>query len=277
MVTPTPLTDALVVSARLHGKIAVLTDVGGGGACWSTYLSKLHPRLDLNRLAHGLAPLSKHGASFFRDWRQPQSILYGGVNLDQFKPATAAPAGYALLVGRLLPHKGILQVIDAIDSNTPLHVVGRPYDPAYLEQLRRAAEGKSVQFILNSDDDELHRQYAGANVVLQPSLPSGETSQDKSELLGLVTLEAMATAKPVIVTRVGSLPELVLDGKTGFIVAAHDPAALREKILILVKDSALSQSMGRAARRHVESEFTWDKAAERGMDLYRRLSRGNPP
>jgi glycosyltransferase involved in cell wall biosynthesis len=275
MVFPTPLTDALILTARFHGKTAVLTDVGGGGACWSTYLTRLHPRLNLNRLAHGLASLSRHGASFFRDWPQPQTILYGGVNLDQFKPATGPPAGYALFAGRLLRHKGVLQIIEAIDSKTPLHVVGRPYDQTYLRQLRQAAEGKTVQFILDAGDDELLRQYAGANVVLQPSLPSDDPAGDKSELLGLVTLEAMATARPVIVTRVASLPELVIDRETGFIIEPHDPVALREKISLLIENPALALTMGHAARRHIENHFTWDKVAGRGMDLYRQLSHGN--
>ena len=271
MVFPTPLTDSLILSARLQGKIAVLTDVGGGGACWSTYLTKLHPRLSLNRLAHALAPLSKHGASFFSDWPQPQSILYGGVNLDEFQPENKPPLGYALFVGRLLWHKGILEIIQAIPPEVPLHVVGRPYDQAYLGKLQTAAQGKNIQFVLNADDNELKRQYAGANVVLQPSLPSDDPGGDKSELLGLVTLEAQAMAKPVIVTRVASLPELVLDGETGFIIPAHDPAALREKITWLVGNPALSRSMGLAARSYIESKFTWDKVAERGLALYRSL------
>src|SRR5206468_8163302 len=108
------------------------TDVGGGNPCWSTYLQKIHPRLNLNRLAHGLAPLSKHAARFFVDWTQPQKILYGGVDLEQFRAASEPPAGYALFVGRLLPHKGVLPLIQALNPETPLRVVGRPYDEAYL-------------------------------------------------------------------------------------------------------------------------------------------------
>ncbi|MBV9773223.1 MAG: glycosyltransferase family 4 protein, partial [Gemmatimonadetes bacterium] len=225
MVFPTPVTDFLIASARLRGQVVVLTDVGGGGPCASTYLQRVHPGASLNRRADGLALLSRHAAGFFADWPQPRTLLFGGADLDAFGGG-GEPGGYALFVGRLLPHKGVLQVIEALDEETPLHVVGRPYDPAYLQALRRAAEGKRVEFVLDADDRELARQYAGASVVLQPSLPVAEGQADTSELLGLVTIEAMASGKPVIVTRAGSLPELVVDGTTGYVVAPHDPAAL---------------------------------------------------
>ena len=139
-------------------------------------------------------------------------------------------------------------------------------------QLRRAAAGKNVRFILDADDDELRRQYAGANVVLQPSLPSENSTMDTSELLGLVTLEAMACGKPVIVTRAGSLPELIVDGETGHLVAPYDPVALRELTARLVLNPNLSQAMGAAARQHVEAHFTWEQAARRGLGFYHTLA-----
>ena len=274
MVFPTPLADLALLSARLRGQISVLTDVGGGGACWSTHLQKLHPRINLNRLAHGLALLSRHAARFFTDWPQPQTILYGGVNLKEFTVPARPPEGYALFVGRLLPHKGVLPLIEAILPQTPLRVVGRPYDEGYFRQLQQAAAGKQVTFITDADDAELRRQYAGANVVLQPTLPANDPAQDKSELLGLVTLEAMACGKPVIVTRTASLPELVKDGETGFIVPPNDRVALQQHLEKLVANPALSQTLGMAARRHIEQHFTWEQVARRGLDLYCHLARG---
>ena len=271
MVFPTPLTDLLMLSARWRRQTAVLTDVGGGGACWSTYLQKLHPRASLNRLAHGLALLSQHAAGFFADWPQAQTILYGGVNLREFT-APGGPSGdYALFVGRLLPHKGILPLIEALTSRTPLRVVGRPYHDAYFRQLQEAAHGKNVTFITDADDAELRRQYAGAGVVLQPSLPSVDPGGDKSELLGLVTLEAMACGKPVIVTHTASLPELVKDGETGFIVPPNDRDALRLTVERCLANPALVQRMGQAARRYVEQNFTWEQVARRGLAFYQEL------
>lgn len=269
-VFPTPLTDLLVVLGRLRGQTVVLTDVGGGGPCWSTYLERVHPGLSLNRRAHGLALLSRYASELFTHWPLPSTVLGGGVNLTGVVPG-GKPEGYALFVGRLLPHKGVLQLIQALGPTTPLRVVGRPYDAEYVARLRSAAEGKRVEFIFDADDAELARQYAGANVVLQPSLPSAE-AVDKSELLGLVALEAMAWGKPVVVTRTTSLPDSVVDGETGFVVEPYDLSAMRERTELLVGNPQLSARMGRAGRAHIEANFTWDRVARRGLAFYEELA-----
>lgn len=275
MIFPTPLTDLLILSAKLRGQTVVLTDVGGGIPCWSTYLQRVHGRASLNRLADGLAILSRHATGFFLDWPHPRTVLYGGADLPEL--TGAEPRGYALFVGRLLPHKGVLPLVEAIGPRTPLRVVGRPYDPGYFRSLQAAAQGKDVRFIPDADDAELARQYRGASVVLQPSIPVNRGANDTSELLGLVTLEGMAHGKPVIVTRAGSLPELVLDGTTGFVVEPGDREALRERVERLVGDPELSRRMGAAARRHVEDQFTWDVVARRGLAFYDRLRHGHQP
>jgi glycosyltransferase involved in cell wall biosynthesis len=267
-VFPTPMADLIIPSARARGQTVVLTDHGGGGPCWSTYLGKLHPRLSLNRLAHGLAFQSLYASRFFADWPHPSTIVGGGVKLPPLREA-AEPRGYALFVGRLLPHKGVLELIQAIGPHTPLRVVGRPYDTEYLQRLRDAAVGKRVEFVLDASDADLERQYAGASVVVMPSLASGVA--DKTELLGLVALEAMAAGKPVIVTRTSALPDSVIEGETGFVVEPFDPAALRHRIEVLLGDDDLSRRMGAAARRHVEANFTWKRVAERGHEFYERL------
>ncbi len=270
MVFPTPLSDALVPLARLRKQLAVLTDVGGGGRCWSGYLKKIHPALDLHRFAHGLAHLSGHASTFFPDWSQPGTVLFGGARPELYPPGQ--PEGYALFVGRLLPHKGVRQVIDAVTPDIPLRVVGRPYDLGYFQELQAAAAGKQVTFITDASDAELARQYAGASVVLQVSLPNPTPGGDKSELLGLVALEGMAAGKPVIVTRTTSLPELVVDGVTGFVIPPHDLVALRDKISLLVRQPELSRRLGEQARAHVRQHFTWSSVARRGLDFYRALA-----
>lgn len=271
MIFPTPLTDQLIPLARLRGQTVVLTDVGGGVPCWSTRLQRLHPRASLNRLTNGLALLSRHSAAQFTGWRHPRTILYGGAEVPEVPEQESAPGGYALFVGRLLPHKGVLQLIEALGPDTPLRVLGRPYDPDYFRRLREAAAGRDVTFITDADDAELRRQYLGASVVLQPSIPVHAGLNDTAELLGLVALEGMAHGKPVIVTRTASLPELVRDGVTGFIVPPGDARALRDKVELLVRDPERSRAMGAAARKHVRSCFTWDEVAGRGMDFYRKL------
>lgn len=272
MCFPTPLSDVLVPLARLRGQVVVLTDIGGGGQTFSGYLQQVHPRLNPHRLAHGLAHLSAHAQTAFPGWPQPAAVLHGGTPRPD-RLTEIPDAAYALFVGRLLPHKGILNVIRSIPAGLPLKVVGRPYDPAYFESLRTHAAGKEVEFITDADDGRLRELYQGAAVVLQTSLPSEGPGFDRSELLGLVALEGMAYGRPVIVTRTTSLPELVVDGETGFIVPPNDLAALGAKITLLVRDRALSRRLGRQALAHVQHHFTWEATARRGWELYHRLGR----
>ena len=272
MCFPTPLSDFLVPLARLRGQVVVLTDIGGGGRTYSGYLQKLHRKFNPHRLAHGLAHLSAHAKTAFLDWKHPDVVLHGGTPRPD--GLTEIPdKAYALFVGRLLPHKGILNVIQSIPSDLPLKVVGRPYDSAYFETLKAAAAGKEIEFITDADDARLRELYQGAAVVLQTSLPSEGPGFDRSELLGLVALEGMAYGRPVVVTRTTSLPELVVDGETGFIVPPNDLPALGGKISLLVKDRELSRRLGRQALAHVQRHFTWEATAQRGLGHYRELGR----
>ena len=83
------------------------------------------------------------------------------------------------------------------------------------------------------------------------------------ELLGQTLLEAMACATPVICTDVASMPEIVEDGVTGFVVPPNNPAALGEKMRWLVDHPEPAQAMGQAARRRVLEKFTWPMVVQR--------------
>jgi len=264
---PHPAADLLMLSAILRGQRVALTDVGGGAPSLSSRLAVRGLRCGLYRWADGLAHLSAHAATDLPGYTQTSTILFGGADQALRSSTASTFEGYALFVGRLLRHKGVLELIQAVSPRTPLRIVGRPYDTGYLAELKAAAEGKAVTFIQDADDDALRRQYAGANVVLQPSVPAGA----KPELLGLVCLEGMASGKPVIVTRLTSLPELVVDGVTGYIVPPYDREALGRRIDDLVNDPALAARLGEQARRHVAATFTWEATARRGMELYRRF------
>ncbi len=272
MCFPTPLSELVVPLARLRRQVVVLTDIGGGGRTFSGYLQKLNRKLDIHRLAHGLAHLSAHAQTAFQGWSHPGVILHGGTP-DPEHQTEIPEVSYALFVGRLLPHKGVLNVIQSIPPELPLKVVGRPYDPDYFAIVQSAAAGKSVEFITDADDERLQALYQGATVVLQVSLPSSGVAFDRSELLGLVALEGMAHGRPVIVTRTTSLPELVVDGETGFIVPPNDLAALGAKISLLVNDRELSRRLGQKALAHARRHFTWSATARRGLDFYRELGK----
>lgn len=270
MIFPTPLTDFAMFLQCGKCTQVVLTDVGGVIPSLSTRLRRISRRMDINRRANGLAHLSRYAARPFSNWSQPQTVLYGGVHEPQTAVNTE-PNGYALFVGRLLPHKGALELIESISPRIPLRIVGRPYNPVYYAKLRDAAAGKNVSFHTSADDFELREHYRHANVVIQPSVPSSKEGFDNSELLGLVALEGMSWGKPIVTTDTASLPELMVEGETGHIVRAYDRDALNEAICEFVDFPERSKEIGARAKQHVLTHYTWSAAARRGLDFYRVL------
>jgi glycosyltransferase involved in cell wall biosynthesis len=94
-----------------------------------------------------------------------------------------------------------------------------------------------------------------------------------SELLGLSILEAMASGTPVVASRVGGVPEIVVDGETGFLVPPGDVAALHDALARVLSDAALAQRLGANARALVLERFTWQRVAERCLEAYSDLLR----
>lgn len=110
---------------------------------------------------------------------------------------------------------------------------------------------------------ELPEVYNHCQVVIYPTI--GE------EPFGLVPLEAMACAKPVVVTKSGGLVESVIDGETGFIIEKRDVNTLAEKICLLLRDEKLAQQMGEAGRRHVKEHFSRERMVHQVNELYQKV------
>ena len=94
------------------------------------------------------------------------------------------------------------------------------------------------------------------------------------DALSRVILEAMSAGRPVIATRVGGTPELVLDGKTGLLVERRDPDGLAAAILSLLRDDALRSALGAAGRRHLESLSGLGGSADQLLEVYADVLRG---
>jgi len=105
----------------------------------------------------------------------------------------------------------------------------------------------------------------GADLFLLPS---------ESESFGLSALEAMACHVPVIATTVGGLPEVVLDGETGFLAEVGDVQAMADSAVHLLQDDELRERFGRAARRRAVEHFDQDRIVGRYREIYDRVMAG---
>jgi glycosyltransferase involved in cell wall biosynthesis len=264
--------NACVIGARLMGKRIYATDLGGSGPNYWR-------RLRLGRWLTGSLPCSHFGAGFYPELKDKANVIHGGVDDHRFSPAPGIERDRrALFVGRLLPHKGIDRLIDAIPPTLDLLVIGRAYDSAYWDYLHTRAQGKRVEFRERVEDAELIEAYRTSRVVVLPSVyrPTFGPAAPKSELLGLTLLEAMACATPVVCTDVGGMPEIVSHGHTGFVISPDDPVAMATALSRLVEDDALWASMSQAALDRART-LSWSAIARNCVDLYEDSARTVQP
>lgn len=124
-------------------------------------------------------------------------------------------------------------------------------------------DGK-VTFAGSVSEELLPRYYAACDFFVLPS-------RDSSEGYGLALLEAMATGKPVIGSKVGGIVDVIRDPETGILVEPNEPIELAKAMVELLQDEPRARRMGMAARRFAE-ENSWDHVTQTVEDLYRQLS-----
>jgi glycosyltransferase involved in cell wall biosynthesis len=183
-----------------------------------------------------------------------------GVDTEKFRPAERVyDEQYILCVGRHVAKKGIDVLLRAFSRLTKKHAalsllqVGSGPLTGTLRTLARTLgiEAK-VRFLGVQPHDRVAELMRGARVF---ALPSQEAWNGDSEGLGIVFNEASACGIPVVATRHGGIPEAVIDGETGLLVAERDDAALAEKLDMLLSDAALARRMGRRGREYVCEAF----------------------
>ncbi len=209
----------------------------------------------------------------FSRYKKSCHLIYVGTNTDKFRPLGIEKENKVLFVGRITPFKGIDNLIEAVQGlDTSLNVIGPVTDEKYLADLKRIDRAHKVDFLpaIADNDEELARHYNGALVAVQPSVYIDYYGKrhKASELFPAVILESMACGTPVICTDVGGMPELVEDGRTGFIVPPNDPSRIKEKIQYFLDNPAESRRMGEEARKVVLEKFTWDAVAGRCLEAY---------
>lgn len=116
--------------------------------------------------------------------------------------------------------------------------------------------------------------FLGQSREIDPYLASGDLFLLPSEMesFGLAALESMAYGVPVIATQSGGIPEVVIDGQTGFLAPVRDVDAMAEKAILLLTDSALYQRMSKAAIEHAATHFSADLIVPQYEAFYARVS-----
>jgi len=204
-------------------------------------------------------------------------IIPNGINpIDLSKPIDNVRRRYAedwekivLFVGRLVHAKGIHIFVEA-----GINLLGRRGDVKFVvvgdgvlreELMRRVSErGVSHKFFFTGfiSDNDLNDLYRVCDVAVFPSI---------YEPFGIVALEAMSAAKPVIVSDVGGLSSLVIDGFNGVKVPPNDPYILSRAIERVISNPTLAEHLGKNGFNHVYQNYTWDKIADKTLKTYSQV------
>jgi len=158
--------------------------------------------------------------------------------------------------------------------NLRLIFSGKILQPNYYKELQGIIPAKTkpkITFTGNVPLKKLIELYNTCDIFVSAS---------SHELFGLSVAEAMSCAKPVVATACGSIPELVLDQKTGLLVKANlwrsgkkpgveNIETLSEKIELLIKNKALRNKLGKNGRKRIINNFTWEKVANNCLNIYK--------
>jgi len=181
-----------------------------------------------------------------------------------------------LMVGRMVEKKGHRHAFAALaplvreGHDLRLVIVGEGEMEKALRRLRRQLGlQRHVEFLGKTHHAGVREQMAKADLLLQSSITpeSGDT-----EGIPNVMVEAQATGLPVVATQHGGISEAMRDGETGILVPERDDAATSAALLALSRDRERRLSMGRAARKFVESHFDFDTQVTEHLSIYQRVA-----
>ncbi|WP_448811132.1 glycosyltransferase family 4 protein [Agromyces bauzanensis] len=195
-------------------------------------------------------------------------VIHHGIDVEPIPTGTGGDA--ACFVGRMNPSKGLPEAIAVAErAGIPLRIAAKMREPAeqeYFDEVVRPALGSNAEYVGELDSDEKYELMGSSRALLNPI--------QWDEPFGLVMIEAMATGTPVVATGRGSVPEIVEEGRTGFI---------RDDLDELAEALGRATDLDRGAcRTSVEARFTAQRMAADYISLFEDLvdhpwGRGDAP
>jgi len=220
------------------------------------------------RLAHDLA-------SFLGISLSNIEVIPNGVDLRKFNPFIDAreikrelklkDCKVIMFVGRLVPVKGLKYLLKAVEilvkeiRNIKLIIVG---DGPYRNEYEKAAQPIKKYTLFLGFRSDVPQLLSISDVLVLPSISEGWPA---------VVLEAAACGKPVVCSNVGGIPEMVIHGKTGYLINPGDVDALAYYIARILSSDDLKESMGMAAYKYVKKYFSCEIMVRKYLKLYNAL------
>ena len=200
-------------------------------------------------------------------WDIDVSVIPNAVDINRFKPEndgkiikdkySSIDEPLVLFVGRLVPHKGIGILIRSLTytEKGKLMIVGDgPYKKWLINLVKKLDLSERVVFVGPVDDYWLPSYYAATDVVILPST-------SRLEAFGIVGLEGMATGKPLILSDIPGVRDVISENE-GYIVEPLDPNAIAEALNKIWNAPEMARRMGKRGRERVEQLFSWEKVSK---------------
>jgi len=190
--------------------------------------------------------------------------IYNGLNLAEFGRADFSSAPPLILaVGRLIAKKGFADLIGACGliaergKSFQCEIIGEgPLENELRGQIERLNLQNRVVLPGAKQQREVLQRLAAANVFVLPSVIDPEGGMDN---LPTVIMEAMATGLPVVSTKIGGIPEMVVENETGFLLRPGDAVALADAIEKVINNLSLAQKLGQAGCERAQELFSIEK------------------
>ena len=220
-------------------------------------------------------------SKFLGDYRDKIEVIPNGINLEEFEISLSKEEcrdklglphdkKIILFFGNIVAYKGphiLLKAFSKVKAqfnDLKLVFAGRgEMQEELAESAAKLGIKNDVLFTGYVDDRLKPFYYKSADIFCLPSITMAEA-------FGIVNLEAMACGIPVISSKLGGIPDVVIDKETGLLVKPEDEEALAESLIFLLENEDIASKMGKNGKKKVE-EYSWEKIAGKTQEIYERL------
>jgi glycosyltransferase involved in cell wall biosynthesis len=280
--TPPPITEFYAAQGSKHGCLPLVISYHGDpepqvrfGSLISSIYQRSFGMVALRHAKKIIVHTRTYAATSRAIWKFDPVIIPSAVDIDRFNPAiephpavsglTRDGKKVVLFVGRLVQQKGIEYFIRCAkhtgEDTVHLIVGSGGLEPELRALVKSLGLEKKVLFAGKVSDDDLPRYYAACDLFVLPSV-------SRLEGFGLVTLEAMSSGKPVLVSDIPGVREVIAPGSEGLLIEPMDPDNIAQKINMVLGDGEMMKRLGRNSRKKAETKYSWESVIKKIEDVY---------
>jgi glycosyltransferase involved in cell wall biosynthesis len=159
--------------------------------------------------------------------------------------------------------KSIPEIVKNV-RNVKFFIIGNSNNEMFLKLVNDTIKFRVEDYVIFTDtipNNEMPNYYGISDIVILPSL---------KEATSIAGLEAMASGIPIIGTNVGGIPQIIDNGKTGYLVPPKDPHNLAKTIIHLLNNEVEMITMGLNARKKAQNEFSWEIISNKFLKMYKK-------